>query len=169
VVVRSKVWTVFARSNAGNVCSNPIQGMDVCVRLVCVCAVVCVGSNLVTGWSPSKESYGLCIKLCNWKGGQGPKACTAIERERETFLSFAFPHISTFLLLSFLFDILLIVLHTRNFLLLLPWQVGSSGNVSDMYSGGIPIETRLRHRRPDRVPGSFHPLQTNCGAGLRTG
>jgi hypothetical protein len=29
---RSKACTVFARSNAGIVGSNPIQGMDVCVR-----------------------------------------------------------------------------------------------------------------------------------------
>jgi hypothetical protein len=28
---RSKAWTVFARSNAGIVGSNPTQGMDVCV------------------------------------------------------------------------------------------------------------------------------------------
>jgi hypothetical protein len=37
VTARSKVWTVFARSNAGIGGSNPTQGMDVCVRLFCVC------------------------------------------------------------------------------------------------------------------------------------
>jgi hypothetical protein len=31
--------------------SNPTQGMDVCVRLFCVCAVLCAGSGLATGWS----------------------------------------------------------------------------------------------------------------------
>jgi hypothetical protein len=31
VAARSKVRTVFARSNAGVVGSNPTQGMDVCV------------------------------------------------------------------------------------------------------------------------------------------
>jgi hypothetical protein len=36
-------------SKAEIVGSNPIQGMDVCVRLFCVCVVVCVGSGLATG------------------------------------------------------------------------------------------------------------------------
>jgi hypothetical protein len=31
--------------------SNPNQGMNVCVRLVCVCVVLRVDSGLVTGWS----------------------------------------------------------------------------------------------------------------------
>jgi hypothetical protein len=31
-----------------------------CVRLFCVCVVLCVGSGLATGWSPSKESFRLC-------------------------------------------------------------------------------------------------------------
>jgi hypothetical protein len=29
--------------------SNSIQGMDVCVRLFCVCAVLCVVSGLAAG------------------------------------------------------------------------------------------------------------------------
>jgi hypothetical protein len=33
---RSEAWTVFARSDAGIVGSNPTRGMDVCVRLFCV-------------------------------------------------------------------------------------------------------------------------------------
>jgi hypothetical protein len=37
---------VFARSNTGVVGSNPTRGMYVCVRLFCVCAVLCVGSGL---------------------------------------------------------------------------------------------------------------------------
>jgi hypothetical protein len=37
----------LGRSNAGTVGSNPTGGMDVCVRLFCVC----VGSGLATGWS----------------------------------------------------------------------------------------------------------------------
>jgi hypothetical protein len=36
LVSRSKAWTVFTRSNAGIVGSNPTQGMDVSVRLFCV-------------------------------------------------------------------------------------------------------------------------------------
>jgi hypothetical protein len=42
VVARSKTWTVFARSNTGVVGSNPTQGMNICVRLFCVCVVLWV-------------------------------------------------------------------------------------------------------------------------------
>jgi hypothetical protein len=47
VAARSKARTVFVRSNAGIVGPNPTQGMNVCVRLFCVCVVLCVGSGLV--------------------------------------------------------------------------------------------------------------------------
>jgi hypothetical protein len=36
VAAWSEAWTVFTRSNAGIVGSNPTRGMDVCVRLFCV-------------------------------------------------------------------------------------------------------------------------------------
>jgi hypothetical protein len=42
----------LARSNSGIVGSNPTEGMVVCVRLFCVCVVLCVGSGLATGSSP---------------------------------------------------------------------------------------------------------------------
>jgi hypothetical protein len=49
-VARSEAYTVFSRSNAGIVGSNPTQGMDVCsVCLDCVYAVLRVGSGLATG------------------------------------------------------------------------------------------------------------------------
>jgi hypothetical protein len=51
VAARSKAWTVFARSNTGIVGSNLTHGMDVCVRLFCVCVVLYVGSDPATGWS----------------------------------------------------------------------------------------------------------------------
>jgi hypothetical protein len=51
VVARSKARTVFATSNAGSVGSNPTRSMDVCVRLFCVCVVLCVGSGLAMGSS----------------------------------------------------------------------------------------------------------------------
>jgi hypothetical protein len=35
--------------------SKPTQGIDVCVRLFCVCVFLCVGSGLVTGRSPVKR------------------------------------------------------------------------------------------------------------------
>jgi hypothetical protein len=46
-----EAWNVFARSNAGIVCSNPTQGIDVCLLLFCVC-MSCVGSGLASGSSP---------------------------------------------------------------------------------------------------------------------
>jgi hypothetical protein len=52
LVARFKAWTVFARSNTGIMSSHPTWGMDVCVRLSCVCAVLCAGRGLATGWSP---------------------------------------------------------------------------------------------------------------------
>jgi hypothetical protein len=52
VVSRSKTWTFFARWNAGIVGSNPTQGIDVCLHLLCVRVVLCVGSGFATGWSP---------------------------------------------------------------------------------------------------------------------
>jgi hypothetical protein len=50
--VRSKEWTVFTRSNAGIVGSNPTLGMDICVRLFCVCVILFVGSGFAKGWYP---------------------------------------------------------------------------------------------------------------------
>jgi hypothetical protein len=78
---QSKAWTVFARLNTGVVGSNPTRGMDVCVRLFCVC-VLCVGSGLAAGWSPSKESYRLCIGLRIWKSGRSSKGWRAIKRNK---------------------------------------------------------------------------------------
>jgi hypothetical protein len=46
---RSEACTVFARSEAGIVASNPTQGMDVWyVCLLCVCVVLCLGRGLAT-------------------------------------------------------------------------------------------------------------------------
>jgi hypothetical protein len=48
-----------SRSNTAIVGSNSTWSMDVCVPLCCVYVVLCIGSGLATGWSPSKESYRL--------------------------------------------------------------------------------------------------------------
>jgi hypothetical protein len=48
VAALSEARTVFARSNTGVVGSNTVRDMDVCVRLFCVCAVLCVDSDLAT-------------------------------------------------------------------------------------------------------------------------
>jgi hypothetical protein len=73
VAAQSKTWTVFDRSNAGIVGSNTTQGMDVCVRLLCVCVVLCVGSGLATGWSPVQGILLTVYRLGDWKSGQGPQ------------------------------------------------------------------------------------------------
>jgi hypothetical protein len=49
VAAWSEAWTAFTGSNTEIVDSNPTGGMDVCVRLFCVCVVLCVGSGLATG------------------------------------------------------------------------------------------------------------------------
>jgi hypothetical protein len=51
VAARSKAWTAFDLSNTGIVGSNHRRGMDVCVCLFCVHAILCAGSCLATGWS----------------------------------------------------------------------------------------------------------------------
>jgi hypothetical protein len=64
LAARSKAWTVFARSNAGIVDSNPTQGMVVCV---CIYSVfVLSGVQVAALWRadpPSKESYSFNFKL----------------------------------------------------------------------------------------------------------
>jgi hypothetical protein len=80
VAARSEAWTVFARSNAGVVGSNPSLSMDACMLLFSVRVFLYVGRGLVTGWSPTKESCRLCLCLGNWKSSQGPpKGCRAIQ------------------------------------------------------------------------------------------
>jgi hypothetical protein len=60
VAARSKAGSVFARLNTGIVGSNTTQGMDVCFRLFCVCALLYAGSGLATADPPFKEFYRLC-------------------------------------------------------------------------------------------------------------
>jgi hypothetical protein len=49
VAARSNALTVFPRSNTGVVGSKPTRGMDVCVRLFCVCISLCAGKGPATG------------------------------------------------------------------------------------------------------------------------
>jgi hypothetical protein len=76
---RSKAWTFFAHSNTGIVGSSLTWGMDVCVRLFCVC----VGSGLATGSSPIQGVYRLCIGLKNLKkAAKVHKGCRVIDASR---------------------------------------------------------------------------------------
>jgi hypothetical protein len=68
----SKAWTTFARLNAGLVGSNPTQGMDVCVRLFCVCAVLCVASGLEKGSSPVQRVLQTVFRIMKLKKRPGP-------------------------------------------------------------------------------------------------
>jgi hypothetical protein len=49
VAARPEARTVFARSEAGILGSNPIQSMDVSVYVYSVCVGLCVGCGLATG------------------------------------------------------------------------------------------------------------------------
>jgi hypothetical protein len=83
VAARSKVWTVFARSNAGIVGSNPTQDMDVCVRLRLfrVCVILCVNSGLAMGWSPVQEDLSTLYRIKSLKKRpRSNKDCRAIGR-----------------------------------------------------------------------------------------
>jgi hypothetical protein len=73
-VARSKAWTVFARLNTGIVGSNPTRDMNVCVRLLCVCVVLCAGSGLATGWSPVQRVLLTVYRIKKQKSGKGPQA-----------------------------------------------------------------------------------------------
>jgi hypothetical protein len=88
VAARSKAWTVFARSDAVIVGSNPTQGMYVCVRLFYVCVILCVGSGLTTGWSLVQGVLLTVYRLGNWKkkATKAHKYCTAIEEGELTSL-----------------------------------------------------------------------------------
>jgi hypothetical protein len=72
VAARSKAWTVFSHSNTGIVGSNSTQGTDVCLRLFCVCVVLCVGSGLATGWSHIQGVLPTVYGIRNWKSCQSP-------------------------------------------------------------------------------------------------
>jgi hypothetical protein len=74
VTARSKAWTVVARSNTGVVGSNLIRCMNVSLRLFYVCAVLCVGSGLATGWWPVQGALSIVYMITKLrKSGQGPK------------------------------------------------------------------------------------------------
>jgi hypothetical protein len=95
VDAQSKAWAVFGRSNTAIMVSNPTWGIVVCVRLLCVCATLCAGSGLATGWSPIQGFQPTMYRLRNWKGGQDPQRAVEPqmnERLTEWMLSICRPN-----------------------------------------------------------------------------
>jgi hypothetical protein len=72
MAARSEAWIFFARSDTGIVGSNPTWSMVVCVRLFCVCAVLCVDSGIVTSWSPAQGVLPTVYRITKLKKRLGP-------------------------------------------------------------------------------------------------
>jgi hypothetical protein len=69
--LRSLRHELFACSNTGIVGLNPTWGMDVCVHLFCVSAVLCVQVAALRRADPlSKESYWLCKISRDWRAAK---------------------------------------------------------------------------------------------------
>jgi hypothetical protein len=62
---RPKAWTCFVPKTLGF--GFEFRLWHGCLCLFCVRVVLCIDRGLATGWSPSKESYRVCIGLRNWK------------------------------------------------------------------------------------------------------
>jgi hypothetical protein len=64
--------------------SNPTLGMGVCVRLFCVCVVLCVGNGLATGCSPVQGVLPTVYRIKKLKKRRRSKGLYSHrERERE--------------------------------------------------------------------------------------
>jgi hypothetical protein len=101
VVYLTALWLTLSRSQwprslwheppspartLGVVGSNPTRCIDVCVRLFCVCVVLCVGSGPAKVWSPVQVFLPTVYRIKKLKSRQDPKGLTAIEREKSLTL-----------------------------------------------------------------------------------
>jgi hypothetical protein len=84
---RSKAWTTFARSNTDVVGSILSRGMNVCVHLLCVCAVLCADNSLATSWSPVQGALLAVYRIKKLKKRPGSKG---LQRHREKTNSMEF-------------------------------------------------------------------------------
>jgi hypothetical protein len=55
----------------------------VCMCLLNVCAVLCVGRDLATSWSLVQGVLSIVNRTGNWKEGRAHKGCRVIEKEEE--------------------------------------------------------------------------------------
>jgi hypothetical protein len=83
VGARSKALTVFARSNTKIVGLNFTRIMDVCVRLFCICVVLCVGNGLSNGRSHAQGVQPTVYRIKKLKNCQVPRGCRVREKESE--------------------------------------------------------------------------------------
>jgi hypothetical protein len=60
-------------SSLGRTLRSWVRIMDICVRLFCVCVVLCVGCDLTRGWSPVQGVVPNVYRIINLKKRPKPK------------------------------------------------------------------------------------------------
>jgi hypothetical protein len=82
VTARSKASNVFALSNTGIVCSNPTRGIDVCLRLFCVCDRKRSCDVVI----PSRRRPTSCLRLRNWSETTRFIDCQNFKYEQQNYV-----------------------------------------------------------------------------------
>jgi hypothetical protein len=91
ITERSKACTVFTRSEAGILGSNPTRGMDIwCVcAFLCVCVVLCLDRGLATSWSPVQGVLPTVKWSRNWE--ISPMLQSGSKRKKNSLISYVKP------------------------------------------------------------------------------